>query len=105
MVLLSACGPLDEHELVAATSVVSTHEPWHVGWGPLRGHADITRIAVDLANIVIAPWLPFPYVASGDNGWSTMNPLIRGNYETDFPGARMLQLYDRPIDTGLDVAP
>lgn len=72
---------------------------FHTGHGPARGHEDLVRFAVDMANDYIASYARagyFPTVAYGDAGPTTSNPLVKGNYETDFPSDEMRAFYDAP---------
>ena len=74
---------------------------WHTGAGGLRGHEDITRFAVDIANqqLNAHPELYFDPVAYGDQGAVSTHPMIRGNFETDFPSTQMRQIYGATSST------
>ncbi len=65
---------------------------WMQGYGPTRGHEDLTRFAVEKANQLLEDDF-FPEVEYGDNGMSTDHPIVEGNYRTDFPDARMKIFY------------
>jgi hypothetical protein len=84
-----ACGSDVEHEH-AETKFVT-------GAGPFRGHEDITRMAVDLANAELEMEIgqrPFPNVLYGLNAVDTDNPLVLGNYQSDFPSGKMRDFYN-----------
>lgn len=83
------CGSRAEHEH-AETKFVT-------GAGPFRGHEDITRMAVDGANAELESEIgqrPFPNVLYGLNAVDTDNPLVLGNYQSDFPSGKMLDFYN-----------
>ncbi|MBM4251692.1 MAG: hypothetical protein FJ146_06955 [Deltaproteobacteria bacterium] len=68
---------------------------WHTGAGTLRGHEDITRFAVEIANQRLSGrqdigYEPVPY---GVHGPISFHPLIKGNFESDFPPPEMRQVY------------
>jgi hypothetical protein len=83
------CGSEAEHQH-AETKFVT-------GAGPFRGHEDITRMAVELANHELEAELgsrPFPTVLYGLNAVDTDNPLVLGNYQSDFPSSKMRAFYN-----------
>ncbi len=65
---------------------------WMQGFGPSRGHEDLTRFAVEKANELLETEY-FPQVGYGDNGMTTDHPIVEGNYRTDFPDKRMKEFY------------
>ncbi|MCX6129567.1 MAG: hypothetical protein NTX25_10950 [Proteobacteria bacterium] len=94
LLILEGCGASDSHD--------ETEIKFLTGAGPTRGHEDITRLGANLANDRSEELLgqrPFPEVLSGVDGALSENPLIKGNYETDFPSARMLAFYGAGADT------
>ncbi len=88
---LSSCG---------LRQVEAESEPkWLTGAGPARGHEDLTRIAVDRANNTLQNLLgykPYPSIAKGVAGLDTGHPMVKGNYETDFPTTKMYQFHGMP---------
>ena len=72
-----------------------SHLLWHTGAGTLRGHEDITRFAVDMANerIENRPDLGYEPVPYGVHGPITLHPLVKGNFDSDFPTLEMRQFY------------
>lgn len=54
------------------------------GAGPLRGHEDLTRFGVQWAN-ENSSYLVFPEVSESSSGYNSDNPLVQGNYQSDFP--------------------
>ena len=72
-------------------------QPWLSGYGPTRGHEDITRFAVEFANTLIHDELQvptyFPPVSHGDACFTTGNPLLTGNCITDWPDGEMIAFY------------
>jgi hypothetical protein len=81
-------------------SVATAQQPWAGGWGPLRGHEDILRLAIDSANAVVGAAPDgskiFPDVVVGDSCSDTVHPMVQGNCKTDSPDARMLSAYTTP---------
>ncbi|MBF0297948.1 MAG: hypothetical protein HQK51_04470 [Oligoflexia bacterium] len=71
---------------------------WVSGMGPSRGHEDLERFAIAMANKMInekslnQKYL-LPEAVDGDSGRSTKNPLVKGNYSTDWPNDDMLERY------------
>ncbi len=65
---------------------------WMQGYGPSRGHEDLTRFAVEEANKFLKDDF-FPMVEYGDNGVFSDHPIVDGNYSTDFPDTRMKEHY------------
>jgi len=57
-----------------------------------RGHEDITRFGVDLANRELGS-RTFPEVEAGTYGALTDNALVQGNTKTDFPNDELLRFY------------
>jgi hypothetical protein len=83
------CGSDVEHE--------HSESKFVTGAGPFRGHEDITRMGVDLANTELELELgqrPFPNVLFGLNAVDTDNPLVLGNYQSDFPTGKMRDFYN-----------
>ncbi len=78
-----------------------SHLLWHTGAGTLRGHEDITRFAVDIANQRLGGRDDIGYepVPSGVHGPISFHPLIKGNFESDFPTAEMRQAYGATPET------
>lgn len=68
---------------------------WHTGAGTLRGHEDITRFAVEIANQRLGgrPDIIYEPVPYGVHGPITFHPLVKGNFESDFPTSEMRQIY------------
>ncbi len=93
LLIISACRELQTQE--------DSHLSWFTGAGPTRGHEDLTRMGVDRANAVLAGEIglrPFPGIAKGVAGVDSENPLVKGNYESDFPSQRMFDFYQLPSD-------
>ncbi|MBC7661156.1 MAG: hypothetical protein H7249_15770 [Chitinophagaceae bacterium] len=67
------------------------------GAGPLRGHEDITRFAVDDANHALG-YDYFPKISAVSAGASTHNPLLKGNFESDYPSPKLRAFYSAPAD-------
>jgi hypothetical protein len=91
---LSACS------LVAGcgTDDVGTQEQdWTGGLGPLRGHEEILRYGIELANARIATKLGlqnfYPVMPAGESCTTASNPLTQGNCATDFPTDQLLSYY------------
>ena len=61
------------------------------------GHEHITRFAIIKANALIKSKHGlssfYSEVSEWDSGWRTDNPLIEGNYKTDFPDKRIYDFY------------
>lgn len=81
----TACGPSASKQL--------SQPNWHTGAAAFRGHEDLSRFAVDAANANLAGSFHYPAIPSGENGAISRHPIVKGNYETDFPSARMYGYY------------
>lgn len=71
------------HGIAACSGTDVSRPDWSQGYQAARGHEDITRFAVERAH----EWLGrvfYPKPRVGDEGPSSKNPLVRGNYDTDF---------------------
>ena len=66
---------------------------WHTGAAAFRGHEDLTRFAVDKFNAIDKFGMELPPVAEGEHAASSRHPMIRGNFETDFPTQAMFGFY------------
>ncbi|MBF0367652.1 MAG: hypothetical protein HQK50_18905, partial [Oligoflexia bacterium] len=60
--------------------------------GIIRGHEDLTRFGVEMANLAIGIEF-YPTIAIGDHGFNTINPLLRGNYSSDVPNLVLCRYY------------
>jgi MYXO-CTERM domain-containing protein len=73
------------------------------GAGPTRGHEDITRFGVEMANAAIdgdaGPKKFYPEVTSGDACAITTNELLAGNCATDWPTDEMTTYYGVSANT------
>lgn len=92
---LLACGPsatvTDEVD-----SADETEQAFTDGAGPLRGHEDVTRFALSLANTrlsVDTGRAVYPSLSVGESCLGTSNPVLKGNCVTDFPDATMTTTY------------
>lgn len=87
-----ACGP--------TTSMQLSQPNWHTGAAAFRGHEDLSRFAVDGANANLAGSFVYPAIPYGENGAISRHPIVQGNYESDFPSARMYGFYgvNRNVD-------
>ena len=89
--MLGCAAPADEG------GVSSTRRAFSGGPGALRGHEDLTRLAVDLANGAIEGEFGiaglYPAIESGDDCWSTAAPMLVGNCATDSPDEVMSAFY------------
>jgi MYXO-CTERM domain-containing protein len=96
MLLLAAslpgCGEMPQGEPLAAAP-----QPWSGGAGPTRGHEDITRFGVQLANNLIKAELGGPAfyasIPEGEACLTTADELLRGNCRTDMPDAEFTSYY------------
>jgi len=95
VVALLGCGEAEPEGLSDLPGQVE--QPWLSGYGPTRGHEDITRFAVEFANTLIHDELHvpnyFPPVSHGDACFTTANPLLTGNCITDWPDGEMISFY------------
>lgn len=93
----SACAYSTEAPMPEDESVDTQSEAWTDGYGPLRGHEDLTRFGVEMANARLASATGtaefFPRVIDGEDCPSTTNPLLKGNCLTDFPDEEMAASY------------
>jgi hypothetical protein len=93
--VLAACGA--ESEVDAPETLGQAAQPWFSGYGPTRGHEDITRFGIGFANELIATELQianyFPPVDKGDACLTTSHALLRGNCITDWPDDEMVNFY------------
>lgn len=91
--LLAACTVAVEPE----HDTGSAREPWLSGAGPTRGHEDLTRFGVEMANDEIAadggPSKFFPLVTEGEACATTAHDLLKGNCVTDWPDDEMTTYY------------
>lgn len=99
---LMSCGGAEAPDADAPDSVAVLDSRFF--GGPIRGHEDLLRHGVQRAEPYIVSTLgmssPFPRVTLGDWGMSTSNPLVKGNYNTDwYPPAEMLEFYGLPSQT------
>ncbi|HYX32129.1 MAG TPA: hypothetical protein VE954_03380 [Oligoflexus sp.] len=86
---LPACGTDEDAE--------HSDTKFLTGAGPARGHEDITRMGVDKANQQLESLLgqrPFPDILYGLNAASSDNPLVKGNFESDFPQAPIINFHN-----------
>ncbi len=74
LLIISGCG-VDEE---------ASDPDFTTGAGPLRGHEDLTRFAVQWANEHSNVEL-FPEVSESSAGYDSNHPMIKGNYQSDFP--------------------
>jgi hypothetical protein len=102
VVSLSACAVETAGPALDEEHVESQEQPWTDGYGPARGHEDLTRFGIDAANAKLASVAGtpefFPTVADGEACPSTTNPLLKGNCLTDFPDEEMAENYDSTAD-------
>lgn len=95
----SACGPAEAvvTDGPSEAEVDDVEQAFTDGAGPLRGHEDLTRLSVNLANIWLKVELGrerfFPAVTEEDTCLSASHPMVQGNCATDFPDATMLSTY------------
>jgi hypothetical protein len=93
-VALAGCVGLPAEEEAA---VGERRAAFTQGAGPFRGHEDITRFGIDLANPLIETETGvagfFPTVVSGDSCDVTTHAILLGGCATDFPDSRMSARY------------
>jgi hypothetical protein len=91
-----ACAPDESSDAIpdeAATG--ASEEAFTVALesqGLLRGHEDITRIAIDQANAILG-YAYYPTATPDDETPHWTSAVIRGNWETDVPSQRMRNFY------------
>jgi len=81
----------------ADESFGQVEQPWFSGMGPTRGHEDILRFGVELANTLIQDELQkpnfFPAIDDDAACFTTSNVLLTGNCITDWPDDEMVNYY------------
>ena len=88
-----SCGTEEENNSIS-------HVDFTVGVSMARGHEDITTLGAALANKHLGKAF-FPLIDSDATSSKEdyNNPLIRGNYKTDFPGSTILSYYGVSSDS------
>jgi hypothetical protein len=86
--VLAGCGTDDAS---------SQEQYWTGGMGPLRGHEEILRYGIEMANAQIATTLGvqnfYPVMPAGESCSSPTNPLTQGNCATDSPTEELIAYY------------
>ncbi|MBF0297743.1 MAG: hypothetical protein HQK51_03435 [Oligoflexia bacterium] len=85
----------DAHSL--ETVLLDNSNKWHTGALMTRGHEDLLHYAVKEANRILNNNF-YPSVKLGVPAVDTSNQLVRGSYETDFPGNKIKSHYGNVHD-------